>query len=83
MDKTISKVTFIEAICLILIIAINRIILNLPQLILDTCASAAILNVIYISIIALVFVSIIIFLFKNFAGYDIIDVSEFLGRKDI
>lgn len=81
MDKSISKVTFIEAVCLILIITINRIILNLPQLIMDTCGSSAILNVVYVSVIAIIFTGLIILLFKNFTGYDIVDASEFLGGK--
>ena len=81
MENNVTKITSIEAICLIITIAINRIILNLPQNILDLCGSSAILNVIYISIIATVFVIIIVKLYKHFTESDIIDISEFVGGK--
>lgn len=77
----VNKISLIEAIALILIISINRLSIYLPQSILSSCGSSAILNIIYISIIAIVFTLIITKLFKRFANSDIIDVSEFIGGK--
>lgn len=77
----VNKISLVEAIALILIITINKLSINLPQSILTSCGSSAILNAIYISIIAILVTFIIIKLFRKFPNYDIIDVSEFLGGK--
>lgn len=70
-----------EAIILIVAIVINHIILGLPRGIVAEHASAAILNVIYISAIVLVLIFLICKLLEHFPGLDIIDISEFLGGK--
>lgn len=77
----VNKISLVEAIALILIIIINKLSINLPQSILNSCGSSAILNAIYISIIAILATLIIVKLFKKFPNSDIIDVSEFLGGK--
>lgn len=77
----VKKISLIEAITLILIIIINRLSINIPQVILMSCGSSSILNAIYISIIAILLTFIIIKLFKRFPNSDIIDVSEFLGGR--
>lgn len=74
-----SKLNLIEAITLILIITINKLFINMPQIILLSCGSSSILNVIFISIIIILFTYIICKLFKYFSNYDIIDISSFLG----
>ena len=79
--SSVNKISFFEAIWLILIITINRAGLYLPQKILSSCGSSAILNVIYIGLIAVVLTIIIAKLFSKFSGADIIDVSQFLGGK--
>ena len=79
--STLNKISTIEAIALVIIPSINRLILFLPQNILVQNGSSSILNVLYISIIAIIFTYIICILFKNFSGLDIIDISEFLGGK--
>jgi len=81
MNNAITKITTIEAVCFVIVTIVNRIILNLPQPILETCGSSALLNIIFISIIAIIFTLILIKLFKNFANSDIVDVSEFIGGK--
>ena len=78
--STLNKISTIEAIALVIIPSINRFILFLPQNILVQNGSSSILNVLYISIIAIIFTYIICRLFKNFSGLDIIDISEFLVR---
>lgn len=77
----INKISSIEAIALILILTINRLSISLPQDIILSCGSSSILNVIYISIIAIFFTLIIVKLFKRFASSDIVDISNFLGGK--
>ena len=43
--------------------------------------TASILNCLYILALVLIFTILIIKLFKNFLGLDIIDISEYLGGK--
>lgn len=64
-----QKIGNIEAVALILTIMINHIILNLPKNLIHTTSSGAILNVILISLIALVIVYIICQLLKNFPRF--------------
>ena len=75
------KLGKIEAIALILIIMINKLILNIPYYIVDLVGSGAIVNLIYIGIIDFSLLLIIIKLFKNFENSDILDISEFLAGK--
>ncbi len=77
----VNKISLIEAIALILISTINRLSISLPQSILTSCGSSAILNAIYISIIAILATFIVVKLFKRFPNSDIVDVSNFLGGK--
>ena len=77
----LEKIGKFEAICLILIIIVNEIVLNVPNLIIYTTGSSAILNVIFISIIAIIFSLLLAKLFNSFSGMDIIDISEFLGGR--
>ena len=53
---SVNKVSTVEAIALVLIVVINRLTISLPQAIIMSCGSAALLNVIYICIITLLFV---------------------------
>lgn len=79
MDYT--KLGNFEAICLIVVLFLNHIVLNLPQMILDNSGTASVLNCIYILALVLIFGLLITKLFKNFLGLDIIDISEYLGGK--
>lgn len=81
MNNTLTKVTTIEAVCFIIITTVNKVIFNLPQLILEVCGSSSLLNIIYITGVAIIFTFILAKLFRRFANYDIVDVSEFLGGK--
>ena len=76
-----NKLGNFEATCLIVVLFINHLVLNLPQMILDNSKNASILNCIYILALVLIFVLLIIKLLKNFAGLDIIDISEYVGGK--
>ena len=70
-----------EAICLILIIMVNKLILNVPYYVIDLVGTGAVVNLIYIGVIGLIFVLCLNYLFQNFPNSDIIDISEFLGGK--
>lgn len=74
-----NKITKVEAIFLILIVMVNRIILNLPFSIIEVTKSGSPINLIYIGIIGLFIVIIINNLLKKFPSSDIVDVSEYLG----
>lgn len=76
-----TKIGNFEAIALILTITFNHIILNITKSILDHTGSSSLLNILYISIIALIIVAFINFIFKKFPTYDLVDISEFLGGK--
>ena len=76
-----SKVGTVEAIMLILTIVVTHTMLSLPSDILSSYKSASLLNVIFVSILAIFIAYFIYSLFKNFPGLDIIDISEFIGGK--
>ncbi len=80
MEK-VEKIGTLEAIAFIIIVMINQIILNSPKNILTSTGSAAWLNVIFISILAIMFCLFVARLFSHFKNEDIIDISEFLGGK--
>lgn len=70
-----------EAICIVLIVMVNKLILNVPFYIINLVGTGAIVNLLYIGILGLIFVFILNFLFKEFPNSDILDISEFLGGK--
>lgn len=75
----ITKIGTFEALGFMIIVMINRIILNTPKEMIENGGSSSWLNVIAITILAVIFVLIICKLYKNFIGKDILDVSEYLG----
>lgn len=76
-----SKIGSVEAIALIVVVILNHIVLNLPKNLINSCGSSTPLNVVFVSILLFAFLYIVIKLFNNFKGNDILDVSEFLGGK--
>ena len=78
---TKSKIGTLEAIMLILTIIVTRTISSLPRELLVSTKSATILNLIFVSILAIVISYLIVKLLKSFPGLDIIDISEYLGGK--
>ena len=78
-----EKIGYVEAIALITIVMINKIILNTPKDIIAKNGPASCLNVLYISAIAIAIVCLISYLLKKFPGKDILDISEFLGGKPL
>ena len=78
---TLDKIGSIEAIVLICVVMTNQILLNLPESIIESCGSSAWLNVIYITVIVVLFTILLCKLFKAFSGKDILDVCEYTGRQ--
>lgn len=74
-----NKIGFVESISLTLIVIISHILLNLPNEILGSTASSGPLNVIYITILAVIIFLVFNKLFSSFQGKDILDVAEFVG----
>lgn len=71
----------LESISIIILVMINKLILNIPYYIVNLTGSGSIVNIIYIGIIDFIFLLIIIRLFQKFENSDIVDVSEYLGGK--
>lgn len=78
---TKSKIGTAEAIMLVLTIIVTHTISSMPREILVSTKSATIINLIFVSILAIIISYFIVKLLKNFPGLDIIDISEFLGGK--
>lgn len=76
-----TKIGTVSAIFLIITIMINHIILNIPKIILQEENSTSLLNIVYISILAILLTLLICKLFKKFPGSDILDISNFLFGK--
>ena len=81
--ESLQKISRFEAYALLIIVTINQIIFNLPSIIIMNIGSSSWINVIFVSIIALLFFLLIYKLFKPFPSKDIIDISEFLGKKPL
>lgn len=77
------KLQKIEAISLIIIVMLNKLILNIPFYITSLVGTGAIINIIYVGIIDLVFTLLLVKLFDKFQNSDIVDISEFLGGKPL
>ena len=65
------KLSNLESVGLVLIIIINHVILNFSKSIIANTGSASALNNIFIGIIVLLFVQLLLLLFKHFSGQDI------------
>ena len=75
-----QKIGTLEGISLILMVIISHLLLNIPQTIINTCGTSS-LNIIYLSIIAILICCLIVWLMKKFPGCDIIDISDYLGGR--
>ena len=74
-----SKIGTMEAIMILLTIVVTHTVLSLPKTLLSVTKSATIINIIYVSILALLLVIFIVRLFKKFPGMDLLDISEYLS----
>ena len=76
-----TKIGTVEAILVVLTVAFSHCILSLPRELVTNSKSSVILNLIYITSIALLLGLLISKLTKKFGSSDIIDISEYLGGK--
>ena len=76
-----TKIGTVSAIFLVLTIIINNIALSFPKNILDSTGSGTFLNLIYVSIFAIILVILIYNLLKRFPGQDILDISNYAFGK--
>ena len=83
MSNTITKITTMEAVCIIIACTVNKLILNLPEYFLLSCGSSCLINILILSLIAIFFSCLLAKLFKNFSNSDIVDISEFLGGRTL
>ena len=74
-----SKITTISAIMLTLSIVVSYITSSLPRTFINESKSAALLNIIYITIIVLFIILLFCKLIEKFPGLDLLDISKFLG----
>ena len=72
-----------QAIALILIIMINKLILNIPYYIVNLVGNGSLVNIIYIGIVDFIGLLIILKLFEKFDNKDILDISEFVGNTKL
>ncbi len=77
------KVGKFEAIFLVLIVMMNKILLNLPKEIIKQSQTGAPINIIFVGIIAILIAIFISNLFKKFPNEDIIDICEYVGNKPL
>lgn len=78
-----SKVGTVEAIMIVLITMVSHSVLSLTRNLIDSTQSSILLNLLFVGILSLVFIFLVIKLFKNFPGCDLLDITEFLGGKII
>ena len=74
------KIGKLEAIFLIIIVMMNKILLNIPKEIIKQSKTGAPVNVIFITFLALIITYIICKLLKKFPNEDIIDISYWLHQ---
>lgn len=76
-----SKIGFGEALCILLIVVLSHIILTFPKTIIESQGTGSLLNILYLTVLGLTFLTIFLKLYKNFKNKDILDISDFLGGK--
>ncbi len=74
-----SKLSTFESTAIIITLSITYTLVGLLKVLIDESTSSIIINLLYVSILAFVLISIIIKLLKNFHNFDIIDISEYIG----
>lgn len=76
-----ARIGKIEAIFLVCILLLNHLILNLPKSIFAQSGTSSIINIILVCAVAFLFCMLLVKIFSQFPGKDLIDISEFLGGK--
>lgn len=77
-----NKIGFMEALSILMITVFAHLILLLPKIIIEDQGTGSVINIIYVTLLALFAVFILNLLYKKFKGMDILDISGFLlGKK--
>lgn len=77
-----NKIGFMEALSVLLIVVFAHLILLLPKIIIENQGTGSVINILYVTLLAIFAVFVLNKLYKNFKGMDILDVSNFLfGNK--
>lgn len=77
-----NKIGFMEALSILLIVVFAHLILLLPKIIIEDQGTGSVINIIYVTLLALFAIFVLNLLYKKFKGMDILDVSGFLfGKK--
>ncbi len=76
-----EKLNVWEIACTLSIITLTPVILSFPQYSAKRYGSASVLHAVYLSVLILIFFSIVFKLYKPFVGKDILDISEMVGGK--
>ena len=77
-----TKIGNKEAVALLTTISFNQIIIFGVKSIINNTSSASLLNLLYLSIIILIFTSLICYLLNKFPSFDLLDISDYLGGKE-
>ena len=76
-----NKLGTTEAISILLIVPFAHLLVTLPKVILQDQGSSSVVNIIFITLLALVSVFILTILYKKFKCMDILDISNYLFGK--
>ena len=76
-----DKIGSLEALSLLLVVVLNHVILSLPKNVIAKTGSSSLLNIIFVSILAFLFMMFIVRIFNKFPGHDILNISSFIGGK--
>lgn len=77
------KIGKLEAIFLIMIVMMNKILLNIPKEIIKQAKTGAPVNIIFTTILAVFIACLICRLLKKFPNEDIIDIAHYVGKKPL
>lgn len=77
------KIGTFDAILFILIVMMNKILLNMPKEIIKQARTGAPINIIFTCLLAILITILICKLFKKFPNEDIIDISKYIGKKPL
>lgn len=76
-----DKIGFGEALCILLIVVLSHIILTFPKTIIESQGTGSLINIIYLTIVGFILLTLFLKLYINFKSKDVLDISEFLGGK--
>jgi len=74
-----TKIGNKEAIALLITITFNQLVINGVKAIINNTSSASLLNMLFLSILVIIFTCIICYFLNKFSGFDLIDISGYLG----